>query len=266
MTIAQKLNEIQTRLHCPKSLAVKNYAGQKQYDYRNLAGIYEAAKPLLKELKCVLLVSCRPIVVGEGDGVYVEERDRNGTVIGTHLERGAHTYQEATATLIDCEGDGASISVTASAREDEWRKGMSASQNSGSAESFASKYACEHLFALDSTADADDLAATEAVKGGNTPAIAPKASNSPSVASAPKKRAVASPKAKEAWTAFKTLPSVQGLSEVARTKTWQLLLKDVCKTMDATAVDEPGWERLLTRLANERASEAADRAKAGGAK
>ncbi len=260
MTINQKLNEIQTRLHCPKSLTVKNYAGQKQYDYRNLAGIYEAVKPMLKELKCVLVVSCQPIVVGSGVGVVVEDRDRNGTVVGTHLEGGAHIYQVATATLIDCEGDGASISITSSAREDEWRKGMSASQNSGSAESFASKYACEHLFALDSTADADDLAANEAVKGGNTSTIAPKASASPSVTSAPKKRAVASPKAKEAWTAFKTLPSVQGLSEADRTKTWQLLLKDVCQTMDAADVDEPGWDRLLTRLA-ERASKEADSAK-----
>ena len=158
LTLRQKLCEIQTRLHCPKSLTVTNYSGQKQYSYRNLAGIFEAVKPLLKELKCALVIDCRPIVIGTGDGIMVEECDRAGKVIGHHLERGAHIYQEATATLIDCESD-ATWSCVASARENEWRKGMDASQNSGSAESFASKYACEHLFALDSTDDADDLAA-----------------------------------------------------------------------------------------------------------
>jgi hypothetical protein len=161
LSIRQKLLEIQTRLHCPKSLTVKNYSGQKQYDYRNLAGIFESIKPLLKELKCALVIDCEPVVIGTGDGVTVEERDRNGTIIGAHIERGARVYQHAIATLLDCESD-AAISKEAYARENEWRKGMDASQLSGSAESFASKYACEHLFALDSTDDADDLAAKDA--------------------------------------------------------------------------------------------------------
>lgn len=266
MTITQKLIEIQTRLHCPKGLAVKNYSGQKQYDYRNLAGIYERVKPLLSELRCALVVSCRPVVVGSGDGVTVEERDRNGAVVGYHSERGARVYQEATATLIDGEGDGATVSCTASVRENEWRKGMDASQISGSAESFASKYACEHLFALDSTDDADDIAAKEAARPGNAPAVAPKASIAPSVASAPKRRDVVSTKAKEAWVAFKGLPRVIEMSEGERTKTWQLLLDDTCHTMDAKAVDDAGWDRMLVRIANEKASEEREIASEGGAK
>lgn len=69
-------------------------------------------------------------------------------------KRGDRYYIEATATLFDCEGS-EHISVTAYAREAQERKGMDDSQITGSASSYARKYALNGLLLLDDTKDPD---------------------------------------------------------------------------------------------------------------
>ena len=61
-------------------------------------------------------------------------------------------YVKATASLSDGED---TISTSAFAREAETKKGMDDSQITGSASSYARKYALNGLFAIDDTKDAD---------------------------------------------------------------------------------------------------------------
>jgi rubrerythrin len=62
-------------------------------------------------------------------------------------------YVKATATIKDAEGN--TESVTAFAREPEDKKGMDDSQVTGTASSYARKYALNGLFLIDDTKDAD---------------------------------------------------------------------------------------------------------------
>ena len=126
MEISEKLLTIQTKLKAPKG----QYNGFGKYYYRSCEDILEAVKPLLAETKSTLRLSDRIIEVG------------------------GRVYVEATATLTDCEA-GASINNTAYAREDEEKKGMDASQITGSCSSYARKYALNGLFLIDDTKDAD---------------------------------------------------------------------------------------------------------------
>ena len=122
----QKLMEIQTKIKAPKNL----YNSFGKYKYRNAEGICEAVKPYLEEQKCSLTLSDEIIAVC--DRVYVK----------------------ATATLVDTETL-ESISVSAMAREAEKKTGMDDSQITGTASSYARKYALNGLFLLDDTKDAD---------------------------------------------------------------------------------------------------------------
>jgi hypothetical protein len=63
-------------------------------------------------------------------------------------------YIKATSTLYDLESE-ATISNTSFAREEENKKGMDASQITGTASSYARKYALNGLFNIDDTKDAD---------------------------------------------------------------------------------------------------------------
>ena len=70
------------------------------------------------------------------------------------VEVGGRVYVKATAVLADTEGE-YTIQVSGFAREAETRKGMDDSQITGSASSYARKYALNGLFAIDDTKDAD---------------------------------------------------------------------------------------------------------------
>jgi hypothetical protein len=126
--IYEKLNKIQLELKAPKNKH-NSFGG---YDYRDLSGILEAVKPLLKKYNCVLTIS---------DDVVTKE-DR--------------TYIESTVLIIDCE-DGTMHSCKAYAREADSKKGMDASQLTGACSSYARKYACNGLFAIDDSRDMDAL-------------------------------------------------------------------------------------------------------------
>lgn len=116
------LNDIQRRLKAPKS----NFNSSGKYNYRSCEDILEAVKPLLGE--STLLLS---------DEV---------------VEIGGRIYVKATATFNDGKTE---TKVSAYAREEESKKGMDASQVTGTASSYARKYALNGLFLIDDTKDAD---------------------------------------------------------------------------------------------------------------
>lgn len=126
MTIYEKLAKIQSTLKAPKN----QYNSFGKYKYRNCEDILEAVKPLLAEVKAVV-------------------------IIGDELELiGSRFYVKATARFIDCETD-AQITNTAYAREEDTKKGMDGSQITGASSSYARKYALNGLFCIDDTKDSD---------------------------------------------------------------------------------------------------------------
>ena len=125
-TIHEKLQGIQSSLKAPKG-QINKFGG---YTYRSAEDILTAVKPLLTKYGVTLVIS--------DDIVGVEGR----------------VYVKATAVLAESESD-YSIQVQGFAREAESRKGMDDSQITGSASSYARKYALNGLFAIDDTKDAD---------------------------------------------------------------------------------------------------------------
>lgn len=118
------LIKIQGELKCPKD----QYNSFGKFSYRSCEQILEAVKPLLQAHNVLLSLS---------DDVSAVNGD---------------TYIKATATV--SKGD-ESISVTAFAREAKDKRGMDASQMTGTASSYARKYALSGLFLIDDTKDAD---------------------------------------------------------------------------------------------------------------
>lgn len=121
----KELVTIQSKLKAPKNL----YNSFGKYNYRNFESICEAVKPLLAETGCSLIATDDVIQVGE------------------------RYYIKATLTLTNASGE--SVSVSAMAREALDKKGMDDSQITGTASSYARKYAANGLFLLDDTKDAD---------------------------------------------------------------------------------------------------------------
>ena len=66
---------------------------------------------------------------------------------------GSRFYIKATVTITDADGNAETVS--AFAREDENNKGMDGSQITGTASSYARKYALNGMFLIDDTKDAD---------------------------------------------------------------------------------------------------------------
>ena len=127
MGIAEKLMRIQTRIKVPKS-RVKDFGNFK---YRSAEDIMKALKPLEKEFQVALKISDDVIAVG------------------------ANVYIKATVSLVDLE-NGESISTCALAREPATPKAkMDESQTTGSASSYARKYALSGMFLLDDSIDPD---------------------------------------------------------------------------------------------------------------
>ena len=126
-TILGILKKIQTDLKAPK----KQYNNFGGYKYRKAEDILDAIKPYLKMHDCTLVISDTIKCVG----------NRN--------------YVEATVTLYSCKDHTDSVTVTASAREEETKKGMDQSQITGASSSYARKYALNGLFCIDDTHDSD---------------------------------------------------------------------------------------------------------------
>ena len=106
-----------------------------KYSYRSCEDILEALKPLMKKYKTAVTISDDVVAIG------------------------GRVYVKSEAAVIDTEAnddlDSNYISVTAYAREPEEKKGMDESQITGTASSYARKYALNGLFAIDDVQDAD---------------------------------------------------------------------------------------------------------------
>lgn len=145
----KELIEIQSRINAPKTR--RNEFGK--YNYRNAEDILKAAKPILKELGCFLIISDEVKEVGS-PYTYNTQQTKNGQSSASAYN-GTRVYVEATVTLFN--SDGESLQVKASAREEVAKAGMDAAQVTGAASSYARKYALNGLFAIDDGVDADQL-------------------------------------------------------------------------------------------------------------
>lgn len=125
-SLVEKISKVQNELKAPKS----QYNSFGKYNYRSCEDIVEAVKPLLAKQGLALFIKDEMVFVGE------------------------RYYIQATATITDGETE---ISTTALAREPLEKKGMDESQITGTASSYARKYALNGLFAIDDTKDADSL-------------------------------------------------------------------------------------------------------------
>lgn len=124
ISLIEKLVKAQTEIKAPKN----QWNAFGKYKYRNAEDIQESAKPILADLGLALTLSDTVVQVGE------------------------RYYVQSTASVSDGIGE---LRVTAFAREDESRKGMTESQVTGCASSYARKYALGGLFLLDDTKDDD---------------------------------------------------------------------------------------------------------------
>lgn len=127
-----KLSEIQAQLKVPKN----NHNSFGNYKYRSAEDIVEAVKKIINPAGFSLIIT---------DDV---------------VEIGGRIYLKSTAMICDLHPDGVSApiySATGFAREEETKKGMDAAQITGSASSYARKYALNGLLAIDDTKDADAM-------------------------------------------------------------------------------------------------------------
>lgn len=134
--ISKILSEIQKKIVVPKNR--RNNFGN--YNYRNCEDILEAIKKVLP------------------DGAFVSLSD-DIIMIGDRF------YIKATATLC-CEAQ--RVQVDAFARESLDKKGMDSAQITGSASSYARKYALNGLFAIDDSEDADSHDNSESNKSNSS--------------------------------------------------------------------------------------------------
>lgn len=136
MAIYEKLLAIQQKLKAPKN----QYNDFGNYFYRSCEDILNAVKPLCEEQKALLVLS--DDVKAVGGWVYVM----------------------ATAKLIDLEAENQSIEIYGFAREMESKAKFDSSQLTGSASTYARKYALNGMFCIDDVKDADSLPPPDAGK------------------------------------------------------------------------------------------------------
>ena len=122
----KRVSAIQLELKAPKNQ--RNKFGN--YNYRSCEDILEAVKPICNKNSVVLNLSDTVEMVG------------------------SRVYVKATAKLIDIDSK-EELESTAFAREAETKKGMDDSQITGTASSYARKYALNGLLNIDDTKDAD---------------------------------------------------------------------------------------------------------------
>lgn len=126
MSIYSKLALVQSQLKAPKN----KQNTFSNFNYRSLEDICEAVKPLL---------------IGNGLTMFIKDEIE---LIGDRY------YIKSTATLAEIES-GEKIEVSAYARETQSKPKFDESQITGSASSYARKYALNGLFLIDDTKDAD---------------------------------------------------------------------------------------------------------------
>lgn len=135
LTFLERVSLLITELKAPKSQ--RNNFGK--YNYRSAEDILEAVKPLAYKYGLVAKLSDEPVMIGDWH------------------------YIKATASIKDVKTGEEEI-ATAYAREPLAKKGMDESQITGTASSYARKYAMNGLYQIDDTKDADTDEYTEQVK------------------------------------------------------------------------------------------------------
>lgn len=123
--LVTSLAKIQAQLKAPKT----QYNSFGKYNYRKAEDILEAVKPLLAAEGLVLTLTDKLELIGD------------------------RYYVKANAMVGNANSD--SIYCEAYAREEEHKSGMDAAQVTGSASSYARKYALNGLFCIDDTDDPD---------------------------------------------------------------------------------------------------------------
>ena len=123
----KELFEIQQRLVSNKA----NFNEFGKFNYRSLENILADVKPLLNELKCTITFTDDMLLIGE------------------------RYYVKSTVTLENESGE--KKEAVAFAREDASRPGMSESQVTGTASSYARKYAICSLLAINEEQDPDGM-------------------------------------------------------------------------------------------------------------
>lgn len=126
-SIYEKLANIQNELKAPKN----QYNSFGKYNYRNAEDIEEALKPICLKYRATCLIS----------EVTTEE-------LANEL------ITKVTVSLMDWDSENV-VTVVGRAREERTKKGMDASQVSGGAQSYATKYALSQMFLIDDSKDAD---------------------------------------------------------------------------------------------------------------
>lgn len=123
----KELFNIQQRLVSNKV----NFNEFNKFNYRNLEGILADVKPLLNEYKCTITFTDDMVLLGD------------------------RYYVKSTVTLTNENNE--KVNAVAFAREDLTRAGMSESQVTGTASSYARKYAICSLLAINEEQDPDSL-------------------------------------------------------------------------------------------------------------
>lgn len=123
----KELFNIQQRLVSNKV----NFNEFNKFNYRNLEGILSDVKPLLNEYKCTITFTDDMVLLGD------------------------RYYVKSTVTLTNENNE--KVDAVAFAREDLARAGMSESQVTGTASSYARKYAICSLLAINEEQDPDSL-------------------------------------------------------------------------------------------------------------
>ena len=123
----KELFEIQQRLVSNKA----NFNEFGKFNYRSLENILADVKPLLNELRCTITFTDDMLLIGE------------------------RYYVKSTVTLENESGE--KKDAVAFAREDASRPGMSESQVTGTASSYARKYAICSLLAINEEQDPDGM-------------------------------------------------------------------------------------------------------------
>ena len=144
MNIYEKLLAIQQELKAPKG----QYNSFGKYKYRSCEDILEAVKPICAKYKALLTVSDELVYMG--DRYYIKATATLTNTEDSGVKIYNHEYDEITKHPIL-----ETVTNTAFAREEETKKGMDGSQITGTASSYARKYALNGLFCIDDTKDAD---------------------------------------------------------------------------------------------------------------
>lgn len=140
MSVYEKLAQVQQKLKAPKG----QYNTFGKYKYRSCEDILKAVKPLLGNIGAALTLTDSMELIGDWH------------------------YIKATATFSDIEG-GEAVSTSGWAREEAEKKGMDGSQITGTASSYARKYALNGLFCIDDNKDSDSTNEESAQCGGIQP-------------------------------------------------------------------------------------------------